>query len=374
MVFTPLVSPAVTPLDTDFSVPEYTIPGAYFSPLTSPALEAQSRSSHGRVSRSSVATPPVDMMIDSCHVSTNLNIQGNRKTTAKRRNSTNRNLSRVVRQSPSMKPTKRKVPPGSLISNASLVEAIDEPLHSARSNSGSRKGGSDRRKTSSRGSSEAESISPEPLSEALMPPPRRPGSGGTSPALVPRTSHPSQSSQDPRSYDNRDTSRKVAPATPASLMRLPTHSEFPPRSTPSSQSIIEDNPATGPLRRDDGPNDGERHKLPRLETGLSDEQATPTLSATKTPSLRPASSPAGTLPVSGSSTSQSPNFPPSTPGGSSATGKGDGRSTGRGGRKRASASSQASPAIHPKISPSIKPLLPEHGKHESSLYPLFSLS
>ena len=42
MAFTPLVSPAVTPLDPHFNMDGgFTVPGAYFSPLTSPALRAQ---------------------------------------------------------------------------------------------------------------------------------------------------------------------------------------------------------------------------------------------------------------------------------------------------------------------------------------------
>src|SRR6185436_20506 len=45
MSFTPLVSPAVTPLETRFPVDtQFTVPGAYFSPLTSPALHAQNES------------------------------------------------------------------------------------------------------------------------------------------------------------------------------------------------------------------------------------------------------------------------------------------------------------------------------------------
>ncbi|KAJ5176470.1 uncharacterized protein N7482_002347 [Penicillium canariense] len=40
-LYTPLVSPAMTPLESQFRLPEYTIPGEYFTPLTSPALEAQ---------------------------------------------------------------------------------------------------------------------------------------------------------------------------------------------------------------------------------------------------------------------------------------------------------------------------------------------
>ncbi|KAJ5238702.1 hypothetical protein N7468_003321 [Penicillium chermesinum] len=47
-LYTPLVSPAMTPLESQFRLPEYTILGEYFTPLTSPALEAQnSNNSNG---------------------------------------------------------------------------------------------------------------------------------------------------------------------------------------------------------------------------------------------------------------------------------------------------------------------------------------
>ena len=41
-MFTPLVSPAVTPFKTHFPInTQFHVPGAYFSPLKSPALHAQ---------------------------------------------------------------------------------------------------------------------------------------------------------------------------------------------------------------------------------------------------------------------------------------------------------------------------------------------
>src|SRR6186713_529554 len=66
MVFTPLISPAVTPLDTQFRMPDYAVPGEYFSPLSSPALQAQIHTSQrsvygaGRGPDSSETTSPID--------------------------------------------------------------------------------------------------------------------------------------------------------------------------------------------------------------------------------------------------------------------------------------------------------------------------
>ncbi|KAK9243005.1 hypothetical protein V1506DRAFT_508914, partial [Lipomyces tetrasporus] len=54
MMFTPLLSPAVTPIENPMSMQkEYGYPSTYFSPLTSPALEAQSYPFHN-----SSASPP----------------------------------------------------------------------------------------------------------------------------------------------------------------------------------------------------------------------------------------------------------------------------------------------------------------------------
>src|SRR2546429_615167 len=69
MSFTPLVSPAVTPLDTQFPVEaqQYTVPGAYFSPLSSPALQGQNEPNQMYAQRHSGMTvkSPVDMDLDS---------------------------------------------------------------------------------------------------------------------------------------------------------------------------------------------------------------------------------------------------------------------------------------------------------------------
>ena len=65
--FTSLVSPAVTPPEELFNIPEYTVPGAYFSPLCSPALHAQNelQSVHDTRRRDPISTTSIsDVNID----------------------------------------------------------------------------------------------------------------------------------------------------------------------------------------------------------------------------------------------------------------------------------------------------------------------
>src|ERR1700729_675992 len=63
MSFTPLVSPAVTPLDPFFNMENaFTVPAAYFSPLTSPALHAQSENGYDP---STSNNSPIEMELES---------------------------------------------------------------------------------------------------------------------------------------------------------------------------------------------------------------------------------------------------------------------------------------------------------------------
>lgn len=110
MSFTPLVSPAVTPLETHFPVDtQFTVPGAYFSPLTSPALHAQNDTlavfdqSIGAVSSSS----PREMDLETTAVPLQSPAPGDlakkvRKNAAKARGKSS------VKQSPISKPIRRK--------------------------------------------------------------------------------------------------------------------------------------------------------------------------------------------------------------------------------------------------------------------------
>src|SRR5215469_12781542 len=106
MAFTPLVSPAVTPLEAHFNIPEYTVPGAYFSPLSSPALHAQSEHSSVYDQRHSGTTnSPVDMNLDS-HSAPASSVMASRKPS--RKVPPKPKTTRGVRQSPIVKPKRNK--------------------------------------------------------------------------------------------------------------------------------------------------------------------------------------------------------------------------------------------------------------------------
>ncbi|KAF3902247.1 hypothetical protein AA313_de0203546 [Arthrobotrys entomopaga] len=330
MVFTPLVSPAVTPLDTSFRVPEYSVSGAYFSPLTSPALDAQAL---GYLNRKLPKSPvePTE--------SSNLNPK---KTTSRRKSVTGRTPSRVVRQSPGMKPQSGRRKPAPTVPSLELTgAAIAEIASQSPRNLVSRKSGalkvpSENQMPSSRDSSSADSISPEPLSESLMPPP--PAPNGRSPMLITQqqdeplpspvqTVLPAVAEKDPLPKQKT----KGKPATPASLMNLPKG--LAPKG--SSESLRATVVSSIPEKR---PSSGATSPL--------DEQMTPRLSAIQRSS-------ANATPTSSPSIEPKPAGSDSRP----ASGSLKARQDAKGHSKRGSIS--ASPALQPRISPSIKPLLPE---------------
>ncbi|MCJ1378203.1 hypothetical protein MMC17_001299 [Xylographa soralifera] len=354
MDFTPLVSPAVTPIDTQFRIQEYNILGEYFSPLTSPALEAQNRpvqrSVYGQMrSDTSDTASPVEMEIDQSTSSLVTNSTALRKSKRKSTTGSVKPAGRSVRQSPAMKPqSRRKQASSTVIPPKEVAEIIEDarrskPIDTVQSGNGklALPYGQD--------SSEAESVSPEPLSEILMPPPAtpRPGSVGRSPYLKARGS---------QSAPMRPISD--LPATPASLMRIQ-------KATAKGVQEIQEMKQSNSLAEAEmeqimegitlPESIGTKPVLPTLDTThLYDDQVTPTLAAKKTPSSAPTPVSCTILPNPRvGSTLVSPS--------GSATGKrGDVKASPRGGKKRNNTiSSQASPAIRPKISPSIKPLLPE---------------
>ncbi|KAK6355253.1 hypothetical protein TWF696_004368 [Orbilia brochopaga] len=339
MDFTPLVSPAVTPLvtplDTSFRVPEYSVSGTYFSPLTSPALDAQAL---GYMQQRKMPKSPVEPQ-----ESSNLNPK---KTAARRKSITGRTPARVVRQSPSMKPQpgRRKpgpsVPPSLELSDAAMAEITSQsPQTPALKRA--LKPPTDLRISSSRDSSSADSISPEPLSEILMPPPPAPNSShGKSPMLVAQQSHEMSLSSPMQpgtptllAVPAPKSSKGGKPATPASLMNIPKSIAPKGSAERLRSSVITSIPekplssgATTPL---------DEQMTPRLSaTNRSSANATPTSS----PMIEPTPAGADTRPPSGTLNS---------------------RKDGKGHSKRGSIS--ASPALQPKISPSIKPLLPDGG-------------
>src|SRR4051794_26070488 len=107
MAFTPLVSPAVTPLDPHFNIPEYTVPGAYFSPLSSPALHAQNDHSVVYDHRLSGTTnSPNDTTHDTHSAPTSSTVLARKASKKALQQGSKPRSARAVRQSPIVKPRK----------------------------------------------------------------------------------------------------------------------------------------------------------------------------------------------------------------------------------------------------------------------------
>jgi len=336
MAFTPLVSPAVTPLEAHFNIPEYTVPGAYFSPLSSPAIHAQNepRSVYEtRRSDPTSAASPNDMSIDAGPTSAS---SGNLVKKAAKKAASKQRTPRV-RQSPIVKAQRRGKGGGSTVISPQALADIVEPS----SQEPSKKPQSSARSRASTEGSENDSISPEHLSDMAPPPLPTPGSG-RSPFLL---------GQNGYSRVQQITSgNSLSPATPASLMRLSKADQTSPALS---------NLGDGDDQAMDGfslpePANPAKPRPPRIETH-SDGQVTPTVdSTTATPSFQSLPSPAFTRPGTAASAS-SPQLNSLT---NSAAARKTPQISVRGTKKRASVSSvQVSPALRPKISPSIKPLI-----------------
>lgn len=351
--FTPLVSPAVTPQDSTFQRPqEFTVPGAYFSPLSSPAIQAQNAGQHFRLvpngtqpstARTSAATSPIATEFD-------MSAFGNDSTAAmpdrsrksgNRKSSTARNVATrsAVRQSPVTKAQKRK---SAALSAALSSQDLNALLKDAQAHAGQ----------STTDSSAGDSISPEPLTDSLMGPPPRPGSSSThqSPTLYGQV----QSQQQMRFKSG------AAPATPASLMLIDN-----PRAqgTPRSQAA---SGQTHPLSNVEVPalddfvlppsaTSTQVPATPNWGSSTSTPRMTP---SRKTPKIAPSTSASNGVPTSATSSPAisaltSPSTPSTPQVGREIRAKGSKRSSISGGN------ALISPALRPKISPSIKPLLPE---------------
>jgi hypothetical protein len=330
--FTPLVSPAVTPHDARFQIPEFTMPGAYFSPLTSPALNAQANQhahqhSLHTTSASSTGHSPLDVDMDMLGEPAIVSLEQGRKlrSTGKRNVPRTTNGNGRVRQSPIVKPNRRKATVSSLIPPKEVSELMQEARSTRPSSNGL-----DAAKT--RESSQTDSISPEPLLSE-MPPPPKPGSLTASPALMAQRN-----------------GQGAAPATPASLMRIHPSPNF--SVSHGAPLMLED--LTLPEATLDRPD------LSRTNTVIHDAEVDISrLAARKTPKLNPLSTPGASMPgkpspmLDAMSTPTSPAF--------SMTNSKELKAA-RNPKKRNSVSSNlVSPALRPKISPSIKPLLPDGG-------------
>lgn len=371
--FTPMVSPAGTPQYK--AQPEYTVPCAYFSPLTSPMLHAQN-SKHAQHSQhqgyytnpstapsSNAASPlgpsaDVDMLADELLMETTGNDSRTRKST-RRKGPTPRNADPLARvqQSPIQKAIKRKS--GSMLSTLAPSRDVDGSFELQQSRSaqptsaGSQPPQSDR---SANGS-----ISPEPLSEALMGPPPRPSSSRThSPAI--RGQQQSQSS-----------GPLGKAATPKSLLSMPRGGSGTSDSR-STQDLhdMDLEELQLPAAADESVR---RPSLSLIMTSSTPAEGTARLSARKTPKLGPLSTPSSAKFVAPSPSVVGSPMTASTPDGSLKERK-ESKSI-RSAKKRGSISnggSILSPALRPRISPSIKPLLPEGAALHSPTHALLLAS
>lgn len=335
------MSPAVTPADLTLRMPEYAAPSEYFSPLTSPAIEAEHRDRsnlRNNIGSSTETIPsPVDFPSTTSAPATPALRKPRRKVADSARSTT-----RSVRQSPIVKSQKKKR--GSANLSPVIAELVrgEYPSSAAKLTTSSNAGSG----VVSSGSSAQDSVSPEPLSDALMPPPAVPRSAGRSPMLSARNRQSSTDSNEP--------------ATPATLMKLQSTQLTSPKSNGkvNEQSVVQMDDLRLP--------DAAASTSPTIDsTQDTYDQVTPTISAKtprmngqKTPRARPTSS-AGPSPQIEPVMSPIDLEQPGTKVGGS----------GRGNKKRQSTgSSQISPALRPKISPSIKPLMPQGKLSRRSIF------
>lgn len=240
-----------------------------------------------------------------------------------------------VRQSPIVKPGRRK----GTVSATIPPKEVSELLQEAR---GGRPSSSGLDVPYSRDGSETDSISPEPLLSEMRPPPK-PGSVTHSPAM-----------------SAQQNGQCATPATPASLMRIHPSPNFggPHEAPPTMEDLTLPEASL------------ERPALSRLDTAIQGEdQDTPRLSARKTPKLNPLSTPGAAM--SGrSSPMMEPVSTPTSPAFTMTNGRKSDPKHARNPKKRNSVSSTlVSPFLRPKvsISPSIKPLLPDGGNGKSHI-------
>lgn len=378
MSFTPLVSPAVTPLDTQFPIDQpFTVPGAYFSPLTSPALHAQNdsmsvvfdqgmsgmnNSSPGEMDLEALPAP-APAPVPAPNPTADLAKKVRRSNAAKARAKSS------VGKSPITKPQRKKTGSTPLMNAqvlselAETAEQAKEPRTKARTQT--QTGPASQASNSSTAGitdSEYDSVSPEALSDMPPPPLPKPRSAKPSPYIQP------QSSATPTMGPSIVArTGKPSPATPASLMKLASPNANKANASGESDPLAAENI--------------ESFELPESVNGASFQKSQLAPINTKSPQIQspasepkpgratafqPLPSPVSTNPRAAASASQSPQL---TPGSSMLTpnSRRTPQLAPRGNKKRASiSSSHASPALLPRISPNIKPLLPGGSRAEDT--------
>ncbi|KAJ5560119.1 hypothetical protein N7513_002518 [Penicillium frequentans] len=330
-LYTPLVSPAMTPLETQFQLDSYAIPGEYsITPLTSPALEAQPHSTNGFYHSRQMSDVGFVANVDGNTLpgTSAPGSPGIIRKTNRRRTSTASRLSgrSKVKQSPSLRAqTQRRGRP--VPNSDDFYNSLSQELNKPQNN--------DVRslQASSTEGSGQDSVSPEPLSEPLMLPPALPSSR-KSPAIAPQPAQPPSA------------------ATPATLMRIQRsqHTQDPSgQFMGRAQLEYHDETMEDITLPEAVATSQARPKMNRIDTSV---RASPAISANLTPLLEARSGSAnGSVPMSPRTAAMpSPSGPipkRSDPSRSSISS-----------RKRPSVSStHASPQLRPKISPSIQPLM-----------------
>lgn len=322
----------------------FAVPGSYFSPLTSPALHAQPDGSvydHSTNSNNS----PIDMDVETPPANPNAQPSQDLAKKARRNNAAKARSKPSIKNSPIAKPQRRKVGPSPAIVSQVLSEVDERRLQN-----GGEAGLLPMPATSTEGSEENASVSPENLTD--MPPPPVPArrSNSKSPYIQAQNA---ASNQAPQPMSLSEERPQPHPATPASLMKLPSSKGKKPQSTQQQGDTATENIESLEL-----PESVSNRPLAPINTqiaaqfpGAVDHPASAGRSATfhpsPSPNLRPAS---GTM-----SASASPSLGPGLTGPSA-------RKTpqllSRNGRKRSTGSVHVSPALLPRISPNIKPLIP----------------
>jgi hypothetical protein len=354
----------------------FTVPNAYFSPLTSPALHAQSDPMamfERGLSTATTTSSPEGMDLEanqppsSGPAANDLAKKGRKTNPAKTR------ARASVGKSPITKPQRKKTGATPLMNAQTLIELSEKADKSAEPRARPAKENrqaepselASNSSTTGITDSENDSLSPEALSEMPPPPLPKTKSARPSPCIQPQnnvtpTLAPTAAPPQPTG--------KPSPATPASLMRLPSPSNANKSDTPTgSDPMASENFENFELPESVSSSQFKKPHLAPLTTQQSQIRSpsveTPSGTAS---SFQPLPSPVFAKPGAAASASQSPQL---TPGSSTTTP--NPRKTPqlapRSGKKRASiSSSHVSPALRPRISPSIKPLLPGGLRAEDS--------
>ncbi len=307
-------------MDNGFSMSDYGLADDFFSPLTSPAIEAQAA-----FNSTGTTASPIDL--NETPASGKPVAAGTKRPRGKGGN-TARAPARSVKQSPAMKPQPRRRHP----SLTSLpIEKIRGMLPQA--------GTASMLQLSAPNSAvllgSEDSVSPEPLLEAAMRPPPVPQPG-----------------RSPQTNPTSENAQSNNPVTPATLMRMPSNQTLPTKLDQSIAAEGMDEPMEDIMLPDPAATPLGQHAVPSIDVGRSSGSGenTPTFSG-KSAKISAVSTPRSTLARGISSEAFAK------------PGKVENRGGGRASKKRPSTSSATiSPALRPKISPSIAPLAPAAGK------------